>query len=147
MSADLMFSLSNGLALLGWLILAFAPRRLSAFPIPTRFVIPALLGLAYAIAIIPGMASAEGDFTSLEGLKQMYATASDPLMVAGWQHYLAFDLFVGTWIAERLDGLGVHRIVQIPILAATFMLGPVGLLLAFALEIGLRTWRSRRGTA
>jgi hypothetical protein len=143
MSAELMFSLSNGLALLGWLILAFAPRRLSAFPIPTRFVIPTILGVAYALTIIPGMASAQGDFTSLEGLKSLYATAGDPLLVAGWQHYLAFDLFVGTWIAERLDGLGVHRIIQIPILAATFMLGPVGLVLAFALEAGIRIWRRR----
>ena len=140
MSPDLVFSLSNLLALLGWLILALLPRRLGFFPVPTRFVIPALLGLAYAATILPAMfgGGMQGDFSSLAGLKQLYATATDGLLVAGWQHYLAFDLFVGTWIAERLDGLKVHRVIQLPILALTFMLGPVGLVAAFALEAGLR---------
>ena len=145
MSPDLLFSLSNMLALLGWLMLALLPRKLSVFPIPTRFVIPAILAIAYAIAIIPGLAGAEGGFTTLDDLKRLYETSTDPLVVAGWQHYLAFDLFVGTWIAERMDGLRVHRLAQIPVLAATFMLGPIGLLLAFAVEVGLRLYRSRAG--
>jgi len=134
MSADLLFSISNGLALIGWLILIFLPRRWGAFPIPTRYVIPGLLGISYAIAIIPALAGASGSFTSLEGLRSLYETANDDLLVAGWQHYLAFDLFVGTWIAERLDRLGVNRLIQIPAYLLTFIAGPVGLLICFAIE-------------
>lgn len=54
--------------------------------------------------------------------------ASDPVLVAGWVHYLAFDLFVGIWIAEQADALGLSRWLQAPILVATFLLGPLGLL-------------------
>jgi hypothetical protein len=59
---------------------------------------------------------------------------SDPVLVAGWIHYLAFDLFVGTWIASEADRLGWNRVVQAPILIATFMFGPIGLLLFFIMR-------------
>ncbi len=45
----------------------------------------------------------------------------------GWVHYLAFDLFVGLWIARDADAKGFSRILQAPILAATFLAGPLGL--------------------
>ena len=47
----------------------------------------------------------------------------------GWTHYLAFDLFTGLWIARDADAKGFGRLVQLPILFATLMVGPVGLLL------------------
>ena len=49
------------------------------------------------------------------------------MLLAGWVHYLAFDLFIGGWIAVEADKIGLNRIVQAPILLATFMLGPIGL--------------------
>ena len=49
------------------------------------------------------------------------------MLLAGWVHYLAFDLFIGGWIASEADKIGLNRIVQAPILLATFLLGPVGL--------------------
>ena len=58
--------------------------------------------------------------------------AVPPLMLAGWIHYLAFDLFVGTVIAEKSDARGLSRFLQAPILFATFMLGPLGYVLHLA---------------
>lgn len=49
--------------------------------------------------------------------------------LAGWLHYLAFDLWVGLWIARHADALGISRWLQAPVLFATFMFGPIGLLL------------------
>ena len=56
---------------------------------------------------------------------------SDPVLVAGWVHYLAFDLFIGTWIAVEADKRGYNRVLQAPMLVATFMFGPLGLLLFY----------------
>ncbi|MEQ8208002.1 MAG: DUF4281 domain-containing protein, partial [Woeseia sp.] len=65
----------------------------------------------------------------------------DNMLLAGWVHYLAFDLFIGAWIAEKADDIGMSRLVQAPILVATFMFGPIGLALFLCIRLGL----SRRG--
>ena len=41
-------------------------------------------------------------------------------------------------MAARLDRVGVSRVVQAPILGGTFMLGPLGCLVAVLTEFGLR---------
>ena len=53
-------------------------------------------------------------------------------LTAGWVHYLAFDLFVGGWIATRAAETGMHHALLVPVLLLTFLFGPAGLLL-FAL--------------
>ena len=68
-----------------------------------------------------------GSFTTIEGVRTLFS--SDPGLVLGWVHYLAFDLFVGIWIARDADAKGYSRILQAPILFATFMAGPFGLLI------------------
>jgi hypothetical protein len=44
-------------------------------------------------------------------------------------HYLCFDLAIGAWEARDARRRGVPHLALIPCLAATFMLGPLGLLL------------------
>ena len=58
--------------------------------------------------------------------------------MAGWTHYLAFDLFVGCWIAQDADRRGIGRIGQAPVLALTFVAGPAGLLLHYLLRLLIR---------
>ena len=96
-----------------------------------RYGIITLFIVAYAAlaAIYFFCGSGEGSFATLAGIKALLS--SDPGMLAGWLHYLAFDLFVGLWIAADQDARGVSRLIQAPILVATFMLGPVGLLAAY----------------
>ena len=51
----------------------------------------------------------------------------DPKAVlAGWIHYLAFDLFVGLWITQDAIKIGLNRWLLIPVQILTFMFGPVG---------------------
>lgn len=133
MSWDQMFSLTNGWALVSWLVLALAPRR----PIVMTgilFLGCGLLCLTYAImlgAVMSGSVDVGGptaplDFSSITGVQALFATRGGT--VIGWTHYLAFDLFTGLWIARDADTKRVHRLLQIPILALTLMFGPVGLL-------------------
>src|ERR671912_2807260 len=64
---------------------------------------------------------------SIAGLRALFM--SDGGIVLGRTHYLAFDLFVGLWIARDADAKGFSRLVQLPILFLTLMAGPIGLLI------------------
>ncbi len=55
-------------------------------------------------------------------------------LVAGWLHYLAFDLFVGAWISERVAALRWPHALTVVLLLLTCMLGPLGLLAHVALR-------------
>ena len=61
--------------------------------------------------------------------------------LAGWIHYLAFDLFVGLWIAQRADAMGLSRWLQAPVLVVTFMFGPIGLMLFGLAAAARQGWR------
>jgi len=121
------FTLGNQIALIGWIILIFFPRRFIPVVWIPHLVIPLVLGLSYGMLILTSFASADGSFSSIEGVRSLFA--DDRALTAGWLHYLAFDLFVGSWIAIEADKIGVPRILQAPIFLATFMFGPIGLVI------------------
>ena len=134
MSWSSIFGLVNLLAMVGWAVLILAPRK----PVLLAAVLYLGIGrlclvyVAGLIAILSGIvdpvgpANAAVDFTTIEGVRSIFASQGGATI--GWTHYLAFDLFVGLWIARDADAKGFSRLVQAPILLATFMAGPVGLL-------------------
>jgi hypothetical protein len=125
-----MFGLANTFALAAWTALILAPRW-RALMATLRFCVIGLFCVAYAsLAMIYVFRVDGGGFGSLHAVQTLFVSA--PIALAGWLHYLAFDLFVGLWIAEEADARGLSRFIQAPILLTTFMFGPVGLLLAFA---------------
>ena len=130
---ETIFSFSGSVAMIGWLILIFLPRRFALlFAIP-QIIIPLGLGLAYAALILPVIYTVEGGgYGSLQQVKALFG--SDVTLLAGWIHYLAFDLFIGAWIARRADEIGLARIIQALILVATFMFGPIGLVMFFKIR-------------
>ena len=129
------FSLTNVIALAAWVLLAAGPRGPKTAAI-ILYLGVGLLCAAYAAMfglLIGGLvdpvrvagASGPGGFTSIEGIRALFM--SDGGIVIGWTHYLAFDLFVGQWIAKDADHKGFVRWVQAPVLLATFFAGPIGL--------------------
>lgn len=129
---DVVFSAGNILAMIAWAALILLPRwpaLLSAL----LYLGVGLLCLVYAVGLIgiltgtldPVGGGASVDFGSIEGVRAIFA--SDGGVTVGWVHYLAFDLFIGIWIARDADAKGFSRFVQAPILFATFMAGPLGL--------------------
>ncbi|SFP34048.1 ABA4-like family protein [Qipengyuania nanhaisediminis] len=128
---DTVFSIANALALLMWVALVFLPRW-PALLAAILYLGVGLLSAAYAvflIAVVAGIVPGGegGNFSSIEGVRQIFA--SDAGVTIGWIHYLAFDLFVGLWIARDADAKDFSRLVQAPILFATLMAGPLGLVL------------------
>jgi hypothetical protein len=132
---DTLFSIANIWALGAWLFLIFLPRKELLLTV-ILYIGVALLCLVYTIsmglllskAVDAGGNSVPGaiNFTSIEGIRALFATNAG--VVIGWIHYLAFDLFIGMWIARDADSKGIGRIVQTPVLITTFLMGPVGLL-------------------
>ena len=144
---DTVFSVANGLALVMWAALIFLPRW-PALLAALLYLGVGLLCLVYAIGligIVSGLLDPVGpqgpglDFGSIDGVRSIFA--SDGGVTVGWVHYLAFDLFVGIWIARDADAKGFSRLIQAPILLATFMAGPLGLLIWLA----IRERRARQG--
>lgn len=120
------FSVAGSVAMMGWLILIFLPRRYDIIFFIPQFVIPFGLTIAYAGLLLPTIFAVDGGgFGSLTEVRTLFA--NDAALLGGWIHYLAFDLFIGAWIARRADALGLPRLLQTPILLATFMFGPLGL--------------------
>lgn len=139
MNWDTVFSLANLFALICWVALAFLPRW-PALLAAILYVGVGLLCLTYAVGLIglvsgaldPGGGTGGGNFSSIEGVRTLFS--SDAGITIGWVHYLAFDLFVGLWIARDADAKGFNRIVQLPVLFATLMAGPLGLLIWLAVR-------------
>ena len=140
-SPDRAFSLGSALAMTGWLALALSPPAARWAGAARRYagrVLPLVLAVVYVALMVRHWGP--GGFGSLAAVRELFAVPG--LLAAGWLHYLAFDLFVGTWIAERCAGLGVAHIVVLPLLALTFLFGPAGLL-AFAAVRAVAMRRSR----
>ena len=140
----LVFSSVNMLALIGWVALILLPRW-PALLSGVLYLGIGLLCLIYATGLIgvvsgllPNSGGGGADFTTIEGVRAIFG--SDAGVTIGWTHYLAFDLFVGLWISRDGDAKNISRLVQAPILLATFMAGPLGLLV----WLGIREPIARR---
>jgi Domain of unknown function (DUF4281) len=128
MTADQVFSAASITALLGWLVLAASIIMKRPFwrdQIAGR-AFPIGLALLYAALIVFFFGKAEGGFGSLADVQKLFTAPW--VVVAGWVHYLAFDLFVGAWIAHRVTEEGLPRLALVALLPLTFMFGPMGLL-------------------
>src|SRR5688572_20272807 len=137
---DLIFSLASSLALLSWLALAASPYRASwsaRVRAVTGYAVPLVLAVVYVL-LFASHGMGDGGYGSIAAVQRLMAVPG--LLTAGWLHYLAFDLFVGAWIAERAGAMGLPHLLLLPLLALTFMFGPSGLLVFFM----LRLWWSRR---
>ena len=64
--------------------------------------------------------------------------ASDFGLLAGWVHYLAFDLMIGAMMAQRMDAMGLSRLSQIPLLGLIFLFGPLGVFLIWTSDGAMR---------
>jgi hypothetical protein len=134
------FAIGGKLAMLGWLGLLLSlfvvPVR-PAVQLATRFIIPALLAVAYGLLIYAGFNEAPaGGFGSIEQVRALFA--SDSALTAGWLHYLAFDLFIGSWITASGLKNRVPALLILPCLPLTFLFGPLGLLLFILLRLAFR---------
>lgn len=134
MSAENLFLFFNNGILLAWLLLVFAPGWPSTQRIVHSFAIPLIIAVAYLFAVASGSGESEegASFFSLPGVMLFFANPWSAL--AGWLHYLVFDLFVGAWEVRDSRRRGIPHLWVVPCLFFTLMLGPIGLGLYAALR-------------
>lgn len=130
MTPDQLFQMANPLALLGWIALLLSPLAPRAARVVAAAAIPLLLSLAYAGLVLAFWWEAPGGFGSLPEVQALFTHPH--IALAGWLHYLAFDLFVGAWEVRTARDEGIPHWAVIPCLILTFLFGPAGLL-AFAI--------------
>ena len=126
MSPDTLFRIGSSLALLGWLLLLLSPWLPARLRRVAPFLVPLALAALYVAIVLAHWHDAPGGFGSLEAVMALFT--DPPMVVAGWVHFLAFDLLVGAWIVAtaRRESIGFGWVV--PCLAATFLFGPAGFL-------------------
>jgi Domain of unknown function (DUF4281) len=127
MKAEQIFSIANLIAMLGWILLVVAPRWVLTRKIVLSGAIPLLLAVAYLILIVLFFGKADGGFGSLPDVMKLFT--NEWAVLAGWIHYLAFDLFVGSWEVKDAEARGITHWLVIPCLVLTFLFGPIGFLL------------------
>jgi len=118
------FAVTNAVAFVGWAMLIILP----AWQLTERVVLSGLLPLLLAIAywVTLGVVYFQGPpagagFDSLEAVSKLFSNKWG--LLAGWVHYLCFDLLVGTIVHKEL---GNRRLLRIPCLCLTFLFGPIG---------------------
>jgi hypothetical protein len=139
MDPEALFSAANMLVMPGWLLLVFLPRWRYSAGVIGSCLLPAILAVCYVGLFAANFRSQpEGfaAFNTLAGVKSLFQ--NDSLLLAGWIHYLAFDLFVGSWEVRDSQRLGIPHLFVIPCLVCTLMLGPAGLLAYFLLRLVFR---------
>jgi hypothetical protein len=137
-SPEAVFSMASTAVLPGWLLLVFAPRWRYSARLVCAVIIPGLLAVLYAALIVARWGGADGGFSSLADVQKLFA---DPwLLLAGWVHYLVFDLFIGSWEVRDAGRLGIPHLLVVPCLVLSFLFGPAGLLL-YGIVRAVRTRR------
>ena len=135
MTPEQIFSFCGAVAMVGWAGLIFLPR----WPITRDWIAPVVSPLIIAAFYIWLMATNTpppegGGFGSLAAVAKLFSV--EQLLLAGWIHYLAFDLFVGAWEVRDAQRQGIHHLLVVPCLLATFMVGPGGLALYWLIRLG-----------
>jgi hypothetical protein len=130
-----LFSIAGMVVLPCWVLLAVAPRWRWSQRLAT-FVAPLLIACLYVWLLV---AHAPPKGAGFQTLAQVMVLFSSPYAVlAGWVHYLAFDLFTGAWEAREAARLGISRWIVLPCLVLTFLFGPLGLALFLLVKLAMR---------
>lgn len=126
MSYEAVFRIANFLAVIGWIVLILAAlfRWERGLDRVAGFFIPLALSLSYVAVLATHWGSIHTDVSSVAGVAALFRQPA--ALVAGWVHYLAFDMLVGVMLARRMMEERIPRALMLIVLPVTFFLGPAG---------------------
>lgn len=131
MTYALLFKLANLSVLPGWFLLVFLPQHRVTKLVVQSYFYPMLLGAVYLLLMVTSWGG-DGGMDTLENLKTSFSR--DEILVLGWVHYLAFDLFVGAWMVRDSQQNMFRHLSIVPSLILTLFAGPIGLLSYFIIR-------------
>jgi|SRR6056300_127312 hypothetical protein len=129
---DVLFWFSSLYVLPFWLMMWFAPtHERTADLLRNEWVYLAPLAVAYTLAVLPNLADIllllASDMPTPDIVVGLFEERE--VVLIGWLHYLAFDLFVGRWTWQRLMATQQPLYVSFPVLFFSMMVAPLGALL------------------
>ena len=136
MNPDDLFNIANPTALLGWLALLLAPLAPRVTDLIAALIIPLLLAVAYTALILAHWSGATGGYGSLADVMALFTNPH--IALAGWVHYLAFDLFIGAWAVRTARAEHIPHLLTLPHLGLIFLFGPAGFLTFHAMRAAFR---------
>ncbi len=142
MELETIYSICSLIAMAGWVTLALAPVARARMILVAR-ALALVLCAAYILQMLTITQATGGNFSTLAGVTTLFTKPGNVMM--GWSHYLAFDLFIGSWEIEDAPKRGIPHWAMIPILFLTFMLGPIGLLTYFIVRVSITRFGPRFG--
>ena len=131
LSLETLFSTAGTIALAGWIVIAVVPLRYDA-PRHAAIASAVVIAMLYSGLIGAFWAQGKGGFSSLAEVARLFEHPG--LLLAGWVHYLAFDLLVGVWERDEARRVGIQQWLLAPCLVLTFLLGPLGWLVFLAVR-------------
>jgi hypothetical protein len=128
MTPTAVFSIASMIAIPMWILMIFLSKwKVTRILIDFK-VIPLALAFIYMIYIFKALQiGGMMDFGSLKSVMALFT--EENAVLAGWVHYLAFDLLIGMWMLDQNKELRINQLIMAPCLFLTFMLGPIGFLL------------------
>jgi hypothetical protein len=129
---ETLYLIANSVAFAGWLVLLASPWMPRVADVVAGLIIPLLLAVAYAVLMVLVVDFSGGGFDTLANLMKLFGRPEAVLV--GWLHYLAFDLFIGSWQVETARREGIPFGWIVPALVLTLLLGPIGLLTFMAVR-------------
>ena len=131
------FNIANFLALAGWLLLVIFHQK-SWLDQTLIYGLIGLLALFYIYSLfvlknIKGERYPKGSFSNYQGVVNFFKNPR--VVLAGWIHYLAFDLLAGIWIKNDALAHDITFWWIVPSLFLTLMFGPLGLLSYLILKL------------
>jgi riboflavin transporter FmnP len=127
MNTAQVFSVVSFLAALQWLLLIIVPKLKVTQWLINHAAVPLLFAVIYCIYMAGFFNISGGGFGSIEEVRLLFS--DDKLLLAGWVHYLAFDLLIGFTIIKSAQAKFISHGLVIPCLVLTFIFGPCGYLL------------------
>jgi len=147
MSPEDLFPTANLLAMTGWLTLALSPLSPRWSDRIAGLGIPMVLSVGYVALVLAFWSRAPGGFDTLANVMALFTVPQ--IALAGWVHYLAFDLLIGAWIVRTARAEHIAHLFVLPCLLLTFLFGPAGYLAFTALRaaVGSRSLLAERTAA
>ena len=142
MAPEQIFSIANLISLCAWILLAAFPKRKWIADTAAGIAIPALFAGLYTALIATHFWSGEGGFSTLGEVRLLFGNPW--LLLAGWIHYLAFDLLIGAWEVRDARDRGVPHLFVVPCLVLTFLFGPAGWLAYLGVRLVRAKYPNRR---
>jgi hypothetical protein len=128
MSPDTIFKITCILAAIGWIILVVIS---PSWPTFDKFLVGVIISMLSLVYTTLNFTNFSPDilehFSSLDGIYSLYKNPA--LLLAGWVHFLAFDLAVAVWIKKNSLKHGIKHGWVIPALIFTCLLAPLGFLI------------------